>query len=228
MSQRNERNALIMLSFTDSLATCLKGLLEEIDVKFDGDIPPEDFCGTFYYALSVAAKSSHAEMVVDYYLHGCTLKEIGEKNEISSERVRQILNKVLRILRKPQFNELLSKGLNGYMTDMLRKKTYQAKDKSFHQGYEQAVYDSKSIIERKIDSLSKIGVEYAELPTRAFNLLYKSGYRSIGDIIAAGPEKIANIPNLGFATYTALVKSLVGKFGEERDDWLPWSKYKKK
>ena len=173
-------------------------------------------------------------MVKLYYESGLTLEAIGQQYSLCRDRVRQIILKAVRKMRHPVRSKLI---LNGYdktgrekqlrnYEEALSQKQAELEDRERYLAQKDAEltarekqFTSNLGAESFADAVKRQAVleepiENLELSVRAFNCLYKKGFRTLADILAyKGPFGV--IRNLGRGTFAEIQTVVKEKTGEE-------------
>lgn len=160
------------------------------------------------------------------YRDGMTLKEVGEKLQKSGERIRQLKNKALRMLRNQRrtayimligesgeevyisrlrAEELREKAENDYTCRMMRKEV---------ERLDRLIYAKNKIIKDEqeripIEEWSTLGIN---LSVRAFNALKKANVQTFGQLLAMTYGDLKRIRNMGKKTADEVAEE-VGRAG---------------
>lgn len=110
------------------------------------------------------------------YKEGMTLGGIGEAHGVTRERARQIICKAIRRLRHPTQKKYFVIG-KSHIEEMERLDR------------EQQAKDEAELQEMKKNYAASTPIWYLDLSVRAFNLLYRNGIRTLGELdIAFGDD----------------------------------------
>lgn len=210
------------------MSNCIKSypnnILEKLKMKAE-DIP-DDFTATLYYLVCESCKfdTRAADMLMMRFKEGYTLDEVGKHYGITGERVSQIIDKRIELLISDPWMNILKAGLKKYhledkyrTEDYVRKRSYdEACDvmrKEITQAMEKAALNPYGYdrVDDKVDQM--------ELGVRAYNCLMRSGITTVRDIIYIGKDNLRKVRNLGRASYDEIVKVLVDKYGEKKENW---------
>lgn len=159
------------------------------------------------------------------YRDGLTLKEAGKELQKSGERVRQLKERALRMLRNQRRSafmlmgeageevyisriraeELREKAENDYTCRMMRKEI---------ERLDRLIYAKNKILKDEqeripIEEWSTLGIN---LSVRAFNALKKANVQTFGQLLAMTHDDLLNIRNLGRKTAEDVMEEL-GKAG---------------
>lgn len=143
-------------------------------------------------AISHIEREKWRDIVLYRYRDKMTLEMIAEKYNISRDRVRQLLNKILIVLRRNASKVILEYGLDSYikMKEQDVKTLYESQSKEAKNG----------VIDLNIDHL--------ELSTRSYNCLYRAGIREIDELLKKTPKEIVCIKNLGKKSFIEIMDKL--------------------
>lgn len=180
-------------------------LITELGIEFPDNTAPDWFPEALRYALfSLPSDNARrdGQIFLDYFLEGTTLEELGKRNSLSTERVRQIIWRCRCRLRHPVRRCLLTSGIDDYYA--------QAERIGYQKGYAYA---------RGCICINDIRLQDCDVSTRLRVRLGASGYHTIGEVVAAGSEKIQQIRGLGRKTYYELVSVLTEAFGKRPEGW---------
>ena len=205
--------------------TPMEKMLKDLALEFTEEEPmPRDFIATLHYALFADFPERNAKMFFDYYLTDKSLREIGDENDLTVERVRQLINLICHKLRHPYYRKFLKNGIIQFSKIQ--------NERSYANGFKKARQDflitdniKKAEEETKIKAESLLSVDLLtlyqnnELSYKLYNTLSAGGYGTIGDIIMDGPFKVYKTPKLGRKRYAELVDLLVNNFDIKREDW---------
>ena len=132
------------------------------------------------------------------FRYNMTQLQVGDIFGVTRERAHQIEAKALRKLRHPTRWAYIKDGI-----DINAEKI-------------KALELAKAEKEQKIQDLQfeKIGIEHLEFSVRAFNCLYRAGYRTLKDLILATDEDLKNIRNAGPHTVNE-IKNKISPYRKE-------------
>lgn len=159
------------------------------------------------------------------YRDGMTLKEAGEELQKSGERIRQLKERALRMLRnqrrtaymlmgapgeevyisRVRAEELREKAENDYTCRMMRKEI---------ERLDRLIWAKKKIIkdEQEVIPIEEWDTLNIHLSVRGYNALKKSGVNTFGQLLALTYDDLLNIRNLGRKTAEDIMEEL-GKAG---------------
>ena len=140
---------------------------------------PGDFDGSLEYVLH--SLTERERRVLDFrYKDGLTFEEIGKRECVTRERIRQIHAKSLRKLRHPGRLNYLKYGVSG----VIRWKTESARE---------AALASLP----KPDKPENIPLEELELSVRSYNCLKRAGMNTLREVSEMTFYELCNMRNLG-------------------------------
>ena len=141
---------------------------------------PGDFDGSLEYVLRTLTERERR--VLDFrYKEGLTLEEIGKRECVSRERVRQIHAKSLRKLRPPERLNYLKYGVSG----TIARKAESARE---------AVLASLPKPDVKPEDIT---LEELELSVRSYNCLKRAGMNTLREISKMTFDELCHVRNLG-------------------------------
>lgn len=165
------------------------------------------------------------DVIFMLYRDGMTLQEVGAKFERSGERIRQLKNKALRMLRnqhrtaymlmgapgeevyisRVRAEELREKAENDYSVRMMRKEI---------ERLDRLIWAKKKILkdEQEAIPIEEWDMLNIHLSVRGYNALKRSGVQTFGQLLAMTHDDLLNIRNLGRKTAEDIMEEL-GKAG---------------
>lgn len=150
-----------------------------------------------------------------YYIEGESLAVIAEDLDLSGERIRQIKQKGLRMLRHPRRYETF---MPPFISLEEAEEWYEARLKELE--------DYKNELNRIIGKYrdpepgSRV-LEDMDLSVRAYNILHRNGFETAQDIKNAldeDPKIIRNLRHMGYKSYMEIVAKIGELFTEEEID----------
>lgn len=208
-------------------------LLEAIfgEGAFPSPLPKHTIPALYYLAYDYSERG--ANMTFRYYRDGKTYSEIAAEYSLTTERIRQIIAKVLRVMRHPKRQRMLQSGVQAYFESRERAAKDAAEERAqalAKQARQQAIADCRQTMNEAMSELLGAepaaaqgdysdAIELLDLSVRSFNCLHRAGVNTVGEIIALGPEKLMRVRNLGKKSYEEIVEKLVLSYGENRDFW---------
>ena len=140
---------------------------------------PGDFDGSLEYVLRTLTERER-RVLAFRYKDGLTFEEIGKRECVTRERIRQIHAKSLRKLRRPDRLNYLKHGVSG----TIARKAESARE---------AVLASMP----KPDKPEDITLEELELSVRSYNCLKRAGMNTLRDVAEMTFNELCNVRNLG-------------------------------
>lgn len=157
---------------------------------------PVDIIGSVEYALSLMSERDRMAIHMRY-MESMTLREIGESFEVTSERARQIVNKAVFRLRRPNLNKYLRYGVVGVTANAVKM----ALDKQAAQYH----IENKAAEEA---AYRDVTLKELDLSTRAYNCLFRANCRTASDVVKLGYNGLKGLRCLGKKTYEEIINSL--------------------
>lgn len=155
---------------------------------------PGDFDGSLEYVLHTLTERERR--VLDFrYKDGLTFEEIGKRECVTRERIRQIHAKSLRKLRHPDRLNYLKHGVSG----VIARKTENARE---------AALASLP----KPDKPEDIPLEELGLSVRSYNCLKRAGMNTLHDVAEMTFDELCNVRNLGKRSIDEICAALT-KYG---------------
>lgn len=162
------------------------------------------------YALSTLTEREQDVLSLRY--EDClTLEEIGDRYDITRERIRQIAYKGLRKLRHPsRWNyirdgyEMASGAIAKKLWEryaehyMALKEEYDKRIKEFEQG--NAAVMEESVLDK--------GIEFLDLSIRSYNCMWRHGCRTIGAVCELTEADLCKVRNLGRKSIEEIIGAL--------------------
>ena len=140
---------------------------------------PGDFDGSLEYVLH--SLTERERRVLDFrYKDGLTFEEIGKRECVTRERIRQIHAKSFRKLRHPERLNYLKYGVSGVIS--LKA---------------EIVREAALASLPKPDKLEDITLEELELSVRSYNCLKRAGVNTLRDVSEMTFDELCHVRNLG-------------------------------
>lgn len=168
------------------------------------DLPDDIEVSVQYVLWKLRTQSERMYGCVTMFYQGKkTLKELGYEYGVTIERIRQIIQRALRILRSPGMYRYIKYGIAGVM-----KMSAEAElAKGYEIGYAQCLKDSALTAEQKAGKRNR-SIEDMDLSVRAFNCLWRANLRTSDDIAKLDFYGLMKIRNLGRTTHREIIKVL--------------------
>lgn len=178
--------------------------LEEVVSELPGDLP---------------------EVIFMLYRDGMTLKEAGEELGKSGERIRQLKERALRMLRNQRRAAFMLMGESGEEVYISRMRAEELKEKAENdysvrmmrkeiERLDRLIWAKKKIIkdEQEVIPIEEWDTLNIHLSVRGYNALKKSGVNTFGQLLALTYDDLLGIRNLGRKTAEDIMEEL-GKAG---------------
>ena len=207
-------------------------LINQIYLEHYEDILTEDQESALSYVLSNLTEKQRAVIKMRYQDEK-TLKEVAKELGVTSERVRQIEHKAIRILRHPSRRKFIDKGYNQVLSereDRLNKKKaeldlFEEELKYREQELDniQRVLEDRGIMLKELSNESvvvpdffscSIGLADMDLSVRSYNCLYRAGCSNLRDVISLIDRgmllKVRNLGRKSTEEILSKIQELVG------------------
>lgn len=195
-------------------------LLNAIDVDgsnlFSRPFPP-DLNGTLEYVLITFLSERSADIIRQRFKQGKTHTEIGKEYQLTNERIRQIEERALKELRRPQAIKLLQNGVNGTMKSAVDNAIEQVRSDELARAVEhlETFCSNKEYDE---DDLPPLAVAWSKdlrvhsLSVRCYNALKHAGINTLGDLTKLTSRQLKRVRNLGKKCYDEVI-NLLERYG---------------
>ena len=141
---------------------------------------PADFDGSLEYVLH--SLTERERRVLDFrYKEGLTYEEIGKRECVTRERIRQINAKAIRKLRHPGRLNYLKHGVSG----VIARKTENAREAAL------------ASLPKPDIKPEDITLEELELSVRSYNCLKRAGMKTLRDVADMTFDELCHVRNLG-------------------------------
>ena len=166
----------IRIKYPENLLCAIYGLTNFGEIKTDDDI-------SVVSARMIEMLDNLSErekgVLLCRFCKRMTQEKTGNVFGVGKERVRQIQNKALRKLRKPEYSEYILTGRNkkAELAELFEAKENKCKKAKLHE----------------------IGIEHLSFSVRTYNCLKRAGYNTVADIIV-NEENLLRIRNAGTQT----------------------------
>lgn len=184
-------------------------LLVEIGIHYlsNDDLPELE--KNLMYVMTNFLNDKEHDTVLKYYRDHMTQKAIAEEYGLTTERIRQILEKALRKLSAPYRLNIIALGqeaLDKYKAELFAKKQeyidaigeYSDKIKDIKADTAKLNDEDEQLVALKQmrENMSE-GIETLNFSVRSFNALYRAGYHYVPDLYNLTLSKLWRIRNLG-------------------------------
>ena len=162
---------------------------------------PSDIEGTIAYLLC-RLTDREQNMLLCRYKDGMTLEQIGRDNDLTKERVRQIINKTIRKMSHGAGRRMITSGLHNYFYEAARNEMQseidRVKKEAYANGWNSA-YSAKNgtMPVPKINKMDDVSIMELDFSVRTYNALKHYGIRTVKELNALSVDEIKNIRNLG-------------------------------
>ena len=156
------------------------------------------------YAIGTL-RDREQDLIKRRYEQHQTMQEIAAQYHLSSNRIKQVIDKSIRKLRHPARLVCYQKG---YALTVQRREEIEQRAVLINTN-RSALSDKE--IQQHLNLIREITIEEADFTIRTFNCLTRSGLSTLGDIIdlmGSDPNQLANIRNLGLAGQGEVLRKL--------------------
>jgi DNA-binding CsgD family transcriptional regulator len=164
------------------------------------------------YGAMATLSEREADVLRRRYQDKLTLKEVGQIQEVTPERIRQLEAKALQKLRRPsRVNMFLAIPLTEHQT-------LSAEHQKLNRQYELLARALEIAVERpsepEITELAKMvnvkstPLEELDFSVRTYNCLRRAGINTLGEIVSKTSDELAKIRNLGRHSLNEIVMTL--------------------
>lgn len=186
-------------------------------------LPPEEHDTTTYNNVSAEIEIRNANIFMMYFKDNMTYGEIAATYGITTERVRQLLDKQIKKLSLSTRRNVLQLGLNKYLYLQKINKEKEWEQRGYNKAYrtfQEAIQSIGVNVENVAEiDLTSIDIEEMNLSVRAYNCLKRAGVMTVSDIIQMGNANLRCVRNLGKRCYAEIVEQLVKRYGESPMNW---------
>ena len=165
------------------------------------------------------------DVIFMLYRDGLTLKKAGEELGKSGERIRQLRERALRMLRNQHRTAFMLMGAPGEEVYISRMRAEELKEKAENdytcrmmrkeiERLDRIIYAKNKILkdEQEWIPIEEWDMLNIHLSVRGYNALKKSGVQTFGQLLAMTHDDLLNIRNLGRKTAEDIMEEL-GKAG---------------
>ena len=182
---------------------------------------PNDFLATLMYVLRIVASPRDSKAFLMHFKDNMTYDEIGEAFGVSRQRAHVLVQGIVDKITG-DYAEMLRKGINQYMEDMLNlriseiesalpiEEKKEIEKEAFAQGYNKGYEDG--VLNRgkggaSVDIIADIPIEQLSLSIRSYNALRRNHVKTLGELLDRGDE-IINFEYFGKTCFHELVSLL--------------------
>lgn len=180
-------------------------LIAEI-LNNDGELPeklPHDIEPSLYYVLLKLTERENL-VIAMFYRDKKTMSAIGREFCITTERVRQIINKSLRRLRSPHSLVYIESGI----TNLMKFNSDEAHRKGYALGYAQGLKVAGGDLPERAMQTQSLKISEMDLSVRAFNCLCRANLRTSDEIARCDYHDLIKIRNLGRRTLNEIIEKM--------------------
>lgn len=192
---------------------------------------PEEITPDIMRGLMIAMsylEEREADMLKMRYEQCMTYVTIGEKHNLTSNRVQQLISRSLRKLREPYNLKIIQLGLNAYIKDVAQDiaatKDPQLFQKGYKKGYEEGFKDGASSKEENVPSVSAgcMSIDELRLTRRIWLSLKRAGIETVDKLLEyTDCRDLERIRNLGNTGLTEIAQKL-DEIGLITEVWKKW------
>lgn len=157
--------------------------------------------GREMYSLAI----KYRDVLLDYYKKHTILSEIAKRYSLSTERIRQIRNKAIRLISLR--SDLWWIPEIEYQRDTAKKQTTQLLKIVQQQG---KTLDTLKIVHNHLstDDIQSIGIGEVGFSVRTYNCLKRAGINYITELVNYTPDEISKIRNMGMKSFNEVVDTM--------------------
>lgn len=142
-----------------------------------------------------------------HYRDGMTLENIGAREGVSKERIRQLLAKAVRKMKNPRFIKRMEVMPKSDYIELETK--YEALLSDYEEWKEE--WKEQHAVETRTDtSIRHTPIEKLELSVRSYNCLKRAKKDTVGDVIDMTFDEMLHIRNLGRRSAEEIANRLAG------------------
>lgn len=186
------------------LQAVLEKKTEEIPVELTADIKAgiEYALGTLEYRDREILRLRFQEQI--------SRAAIGEKLDITQDRVRQLEQRVIQRLREPYRLNYMKYGVAGYVRKACTEEYQKGYRLGYEKGYENCAADMENGVTREGYDVSVLHmpIDSMDLDVRPYNCLLRAGCQTVGDCVRMDYDKIRRIRNLGIKSARQIAQAL--------------------
>lgn len=188
---------------------------------FNPEKLPKDFEASVHYVMSTL-HPLESSIIRSLYWTGHkndapTIVELAENLQLSPFHVNARFQSAIDKLSSPDAWGILTRRVSGYIS-FLKCKMEQPEAIA-----EETVVENEK--KNELDRFKEITIEALDLPSREYSLLKQAGYKTVAEILEAGPRKIRSIRNCGVKAFMLIMRSLEKK-GADISGWIGWKNEK--
>lgn len=186
----------------------LKAVFEN-DSRFNDFVASFDFVPSCEYAFSVALSEREQSYLRIRYAECRPMRVIAYKDDLSVERVRQILMAALGKLRSPDIAPILLYGVRGYANHRASDAAQIAAQTTAEKCLREYTISFKSPAEYANNAnLYRLPLTSLGLSNRSMHSLFGAGCTDVGDVLTLGRERLAGLRNIGEMSYNEICDAI--------------------
>ena len=186
----------------------LKAVFEN-DSRFNDFVASFDFVPSCEYAFSVALSEREQSYLRIRYAECRSMRTIAYKDDLSVERVRQILMAALDKLRSPDVAPILLYGVRGYANHRASDAAQIAAQVTAEKCLKEYTISFKTPEEyAKNANLYRLPLSELGLSNRSKHALFSVGCSDVGDVLTLGRERLAGLRNIGVMSYNEICDAI--------------------
>lgn len=186
----------------------LKAVFEN-DSRFNDFVASFDFVPSCEYAFSVALSEREQSYLRIRYAECRSMRVIAYKDDLSVERVRQILMAALGKLRSPDIAPILLYGVRGYANHRASDAAQIAAKTTSEKCLREYTISFKSPAEYANNAnLYRLPLSELGLSNRSKHALFSVGCSDVGDVLTLGRERLAGLRNIGVMSYNEICDAI--------------------
>lgn len=186
----------------------LKAVFEN-DSRFNDFVASFDFVPSCEYAFSVALSEREQSYLRIRYAECRSMRAIAYKDDLSVERVRQILMAALGKLRSPDIAPILLYGVRGYANHRASDAAQIAAQVTAEKCLKEYTISFKTPEEyAKNANLYRLPLSELGLSNRSKHALFSVGCSDVGDVLTLGRERLAGLRNIGVMSYNEICDAI--------------------
>lgn len=180
-----------------------------------------DLEATVEYVIAMLPGERVRDIMHMYYRDEMTFEAIGKEYGVTRERVLQIRNKGLRMLRSPERTEMLRKGIKQFFWDwaarIINRTIADEKARIKHELYLELAEKERKALERETQRIDieagcngpiRIPIIELEFSVRTYNCLRRSGVTYLDELVKMDYYSLLKVRNLGTRSMTEIVDKL--------------------
>lgn len=190
-------------------ATAILTAVFEYDERFKSFIEPFDFMPSCNYAFHMSLSEREIAYLRLRYAEKQSLRTIAYKEDLSVERVRQIIETAIKKLRDPDIAPILLYGVRGYAKQRSNDAAKNAAQTTAEKCLKEYMISlAKPEEYAKRADLYRLPLKSLKLSRRSMHALYSAGCTDIGDVLTLGRERLAGLRNIGVTSYNEICDAI--------------------